>query len=437
MIKATDYISFLSKKHKNQKTIDERTEFINQMQQFFTENSLVCTTENISKFFESKAWSAVLHGKLFDCMEEYVPFIKKECKDPEAITFAETVNDYMQSVYLQTALNYVENRGKNILPIPDGVKINPIYLGEFDNGQFITAFRALQQLIINTYSDIYNAPFDWGYPDFRITEGYYNRVNDILLAFVYYGDYKNSVLTVDAKKFFADTSVKRHKNIEKMVEGFRHMGFVIEGYDKKAAEFVVSYPENPHIIAVLRSYATAMKDLNLQFWMLDRERSGFSYRFIEDPATQEYETVFHAVLDYEPTPLQQIQHWLHAEAAKYGFAIDPKEWGEKGMILYKKSSKRFMLVGSKNGAVVSKVILRDVFNSHKEQAEKLAKRFPDTFLSNCGFCNKEKPCTMRISYELSGEKRNNCAYRSFWFNGLALDDIKELLELFKIENKIR
>ena len=51
MIKAADYISFLSKKHKNQKTIDERTEFINQMQQFFTENSLAGTAENIDKFF--------------------------------------------------------------------------------------------------------------------------------------------------------------------------------------------------------------------------------------------------------------------------------------------------------------------------------------------------------------------------------------------------
>jgi len=435
MIKADDYILFLSEKHKNQKTIDERTEFIRQMQQFFNENSFAGTTENIGRFFKSKAWSAVLHGKLFECMEEYAPFIMKSCKDPEAIAFVEKINAYMRSVYLQTALDYVENRKKNILPIPDGVKINPAYLGDLDNDRFVAAFRAMQQHVINIYAEISNASFDWGYPDFYTTEGYYNRVYDILLAFVSCGDYGNGVVTVDAKRFFADSSVKRHKNIDKMIEGFRRMGFVIEGFDRKAAVFTVSYPENPHIIAVLRSYARAMTDLNLQFWMLDKERSGFSYRFVEDPAAQEFETVFHAVLDYEPPELQQIQRWLHSEAAKCGFAIDPKEWGEKGMILYKKGSKRFLLVGSKDGAIVSKTILREVFESRKEQAEIFAKKFPETFLSNCGFCKEN--CAMRISYELFGEKLNNCAYQSFWFRGLTLDDAKELLELFKIENKIR
>jgi len=437
MFKTEEYISFLSKKHKNQKTINERTEFIKQMEQFFTENSLEGTSENIGKFFQTKAWSAVLHGKLFACLEEYVLFIKTECSDPEVITFSEVISDFMQSVYLQSALRYAENRRKNILLIPDGVKINPLYLDELDNEQFITTFRALQQLIINTYTDILSGPFDWGYPDFYITEGYYNRVNDILFAFVNYGDCKNGVLTVDAKKFFTDTSVKRHKNIDKMVVGFRRMNFLIEGFDRRAAMFTVSYPENPHIIAVLRTYFMTMRNLNLQFWMLDRERSGFSYRFVEDPATQEFGTIFHAVLDYEPVELLEIQRWLYAEAAKYGFAIDPKEWGEKGMILYKKGSKRFLLVGSRDGVVVSKVILREVFNSHKEKMEQFASRFPEAFASNCRFCGKDKPCIMRISYELFGEKRNNCAYESFWISGLKLEDVKELLELYKVENKIK
>ena len=208
MIKTDDYIMFLSKKHKNPKTIDERTQFIKEMHQFFNDNNLTGIIENISKFFKTKAWSAVLYGKLFACMEEYVPFIKTECKDVEAVAFAETISSFMQSIYLKTALDYVENKKKYILLIPEGVKINPIYLSELDNDQFVTEFRNLQQLIINIYSDICDVPFDWGYPDFYVTDGYYNRLNDILLAFAFYGTYNNGILSVNSKEFFKNSTIK-------------------------------------------------------------------------------------------------------------------------------------------------------------------------------------------------------------------------------------
>ena len=42
----------------------------------------------------------VSHGKLFDRMDEVLQYVIKEHKDPEAVTFAETENDYMRSVFL-------------------------------------------------------------------------------------------------------------------------------------------------------------------------------------------------------------------------------------------------------------------------------------------------------------------------------------------------
>jgi len=47
------------------------------------------------------------------------------------------------------------------------------------------------------------------------------------------------------------------------------------------------------------------------------------------------------------------------------------------------------------------------------------------------------PCTMRIEHNLMGKTQHNCAYQSFRFNDITLDDIKAILELFKIENKIK
>ena len=250
--------------------------------------------------------------------------------------------------------------------------------------------------------------------------------------------------------FFAHSDVKRHKKVELMINRFRKMGFDIDDFDKKSEIFYVSYPENPHIIAVLHAYVTANNKLSAKSWGLSTQRNALSYRFIEDTTTQEYETVFHALMAHEPTELFAIQCWLHAEAAKCGFAIDPKSVTEKGMVLYKKGSKNFMLVGYKQGeednsAVWSKVIFRDVFETRKDKMEKLAQTFPGTFGQDrnavCRFCDvrkkQAKPCYMRISYELFGETWHNCAYGSFWFKGVTLENIGGLLELYKIENKIK
>ena len=92
----------------------------------------------------------------------------------------------------------------------------------------------------------------------------------------------------------------------------------------------------------------------------------------------------------------------------------------------------------KDGAVVvrSKAIFRDVHESEKQRVQALYRRFPGTFTSNCSMCNKRK-CTMRIEYDVDGSKRINCAYISFWFEDISLEDAKDILVLYRIENKIK
>jgi len=442
MVLLEKYIEYL-KNNKSKKINDERTLIVSQLQDFLIDKNLTGTTDDIKEFFQSKSWSLVEFGKTHYCMEEYITFIMKECKEPEARVLANAINDFMQASYEQTARDYVKERQNNILLIPDDVKINPACRGELTDEEFTTAFRELQRLIINIYDDIYNAPFDWGYPDFYITGGYYNRVKDILFALFLYGECNNGILSVDGKMFFINTSVKRHKKIEKMIEGFTQKGFVFCGYDKKAVKFIVSYPENPHVIIVLNAYlkCAAIMPGN---WLIGIFKDSLCYRLIEAP--QKYEAVFLAKMDMSSEAIRQIQYYLYNEAAKYGYKIDVHEPIQQGCILYKKGNKSFLLVGETNvsgipierGMVSAKVTFRKAFNLAPKKFEALAKKFPTVLKSNCRGCTSfDKNCQWRICYEINGKTNYNCTYTSFVFRNLKLDDVKDILELFIIENKIR
>ena len=434
MITKQQFLQYLTDKKKKQAYIDECAGYAEHLAAAFDTQGI--TPAAIPDFNErSRTWSRVAVKTAYQFLEDYAKFAEKE--QP---LVADAIRTGCRRIFEQTAKEEVNKRKQNILPIPTDAKIDPKHLGELTNEQFVTAFGELQRLVIACYEDIEKDPFAWGYPDFYTTGGYYNRINNILFAFVFCGEYDNGVLTVDAAKFFARADVKRHKNIEMMLSGFEKMGFIIEPFDKKSKEFTVSFPNNPHVITVLNAYTSEIAE-NIEDWRIEKPRNGFSYRYVECPTVQTYELEFLAEFDYMSPSLQEIQLWLHAEAEKYGFKIDPNEAMEKGMMLYKKGSKRWLLVGQPQfylmhtKEIFCKTIFRSV-NTHETMPE-LYRRFPDTFQSNCRGCQGTNPCTMRIEFEVDGKPRRCCAYNSFLFKNPTLDDVKLILELFKLENKIK
>jgi hypothetical protein len=357
--------------------------------------------------------------------------------DAEQPLLADAIRLGCRQIFEQTAKDEIKRRKQDILPIPTDAKIDPRHLGGLTNAQFVAAFGDLQRLVIACYDNIEADPFAWGYPDFYTTTPY-TQVVDTLYALVFCGHYSNGVLTVDATKFFACIGVKGNKKVELLVSGFMKMGLDIESFGKKSTVFTVSYPKNPHMLIVLRAYAGEI-DENAQQWKHKLQRNGLSYRFLEDAAVQMHERVFLAKMDYASEALREIQIWLHAEAAKYGFAIDPDDWEEKGCMLYKKGSKRWLLVGQRDdGSVFSKTIFRDVHTNNTMAT--LYHKFPDTFKSNCGKAcgtNVKPACTMRIVFDVDGKTHRCCAYHSFIFKNPTLGDVKTIMELFKVENKIK
>jgi len=439
------YNDYIASKYRNQKLIEERTRFFKLFKDSVDKKAFMDVTEkDISDFITTFQWSLVEVQKAFDFLSEYISFIRKE--QPELNFIADVINDYCLKKFEAVGKEAAVNRKKAILLIPDAVKIDPDLFGTLSNSQFVSAFLELQKLIIKAYEDIEKSPFEWGYPNYYATDGYYNRVFDFLYAFVCCGDFSNGKLTVDTKQFFSFTSVKRHKKSELMIAGFERIGFVFDDCDKKSMFFSITYPTNPRIITVLCAYIKSLEENALHWSSAEMMKWSFSYRFVEDASMQKFETVFHSKLDLASEELRKIQYWLHGEAEKYGYQIDVSHPYEKNCIQYKKGSKIFLLVGETDGnhlvnktdkkpTVFSKIIFRNAFINQKEKITELYNKFPETFKSNCRMCSDT--CKMRICYEVEGKPHKNCAYQSFVFQNLTLADVSNLLELFKTENKIK
>ena len=248
-------------------------------------------------------------------------------------------------------------------------------------------------------------------------------------------------MKVDVKEYLR--SIKKHKKWELMFNGFERIGFTIEKFDKKSVFFNVTYPQNPDIITI---YDTYLKITNERpcHWILGIYRESLSYRYVEVP--QKHNAHFLALMDSSSDAIREVQYWLYDEAAKYGYTIDDHEAAQQGCVLYKKGNKRFLLVGETNvsgipierGTVSAKVTFRKAFSLAPKKFEALAKKFPTVFKSNCKGCTGfDKNCQWRICYEINGKANYNCTYKSFVFRNLNLEDVKDILELFIIENKIR
>ena len=470
MLDKQKYSEYLVKKKSSDKLIEERLGLLDRFNAIIEQNGIT----NIEDIGDAEVvefvrpWNVsgrrnFLHN-IAKFLNDYAAFIKKE--NPTQKSLADFIESYFKKGFEAAAKSAAARRCAAILPAPAEYKVNPQYLGDMDNDQFVDAFKELQQFVIRCYDDIEHTPFAWGYPEYETTDGYYNRVMDILFAIGLYGTIEEGSIIVDGAKFFSSTLIKRHKKVELMISGFEQMGLCFEGFGKKAQIFRVFYPDNPHVTAVLCAYVSNI-NTTMAEWAWGMPMNSLSYRYMEDPATQQYHLVFHAEMDYASDELREIQAWLYAEAEKYGYRIDPKEPMGKGCILYKKGSKHFLLVkqGERQpGAghfdrhetkIGTKVSFIHAFEYAPDKMRAFVNRFPHVFrLDDPGKCCNDnhpeknphqfadiseksgKRCPFVMKFTFDGVTYKRCGLNNFFFEDITFDDVKAILEMFKIENKI-
>ena len=441
MLNKKAYSDYLVKKKRNEKLAAERLELLDKFNALLFDNEVDAeiTENDLFEFTQpqNNEYSAVKTQKANEFILDYSAFIKDECPNP----LADLIDDYYRKFFEKTAKISATQRKNDILPAPPDFKVNVKYLIELTDDEFVRGFVELQQTVTAIYEDIEKHPFQWGYPDFLATEGCYNRVMDILFELAFNATYDDGVLTVATKKFFASKGVKRHKKVELMIAGFENFGFLFDGFRKKSELFRVSFLDNPHVIAVLTAYTNAI-DTSLPDWAWGKPRHSLSYRYMEDPSRQQYESVFLAELDYSSDKFREIQYWLHDEVAKYGFHLDPKS---PKSLQFRKGSKEFFLVADKvpNGlyggkGIYAKVSFLKAFETEPDKMKTFCERFPHVFhLKDKGKCCNENKCMFRMRFTFEGVPYLRCGLKNFIFDDIDLDDVKAILEMFVIENKLK
>jgi len=447
MLDKQAYRDYLINKRQSPQLIEERLKFLDELQIHLKQVSI----EEISAFINRRGLTSRQNAYKF--LADYSTYIEKEV--PKLLNISKIINQYCTQAFRDTARQAALLRKKAIVPIPKNVQIDPKHLGKLTNTEFVHAFSTLQKCLVKAYDAVEQHPFQWGYPDFYSTDPHrvYNRVIEVLFAFVSCGVVENNVLVVETKKFNAE--IKLHKKVELVTTGLEGMGFVLDGFDKKSQVFRVSYPDNAHVITVLHKYVSVTYDVQPQLRV--NPRISLSYRFLEDAAVQKYEPEFLAAMDCASETLREIQSWLYEEAAKCGFHIDKSDpmeacgdafgalrWGI-GCLVYKKSptknAKRFLVVGDfeKDGkkSVFARVIFNNTLHFENEMVKKLRHRFPNAF--SFYYCGCINPCsyTHRTSFNAEGMLYENCSSSGTWFEDISLEDAKEILVLFKVDKKIK
>ena len=450
-----DFIHYLKEQKKTTNIITKCSHLFDKLLEMI--KTKLPTTEEIGVFVEEIARHG-LYGdgkgsgngaakEVYKFLEEYVRF----CGNSSS--FAAVYHEHLRQAFEEPAREAISCLKKSIVFIPDDTIIDPYFLGEMNNEEFVKAFKLLQEFVYAVYEEIERtSPFEWGWKGASEIGGYdiyHNRVLGVLLALVEHGYVEDDVLIVDKDKFW---DMRDKKQVIPIVKGLLDMGLSIEGFDDKATDtFTVSHLDTPQILTVLKAYTKerrreccrchkhdvypCQENCNQMKVGDHREFGILSHRFVQKHSSDIHDTevLMMAIADSAPPELAEILRYLHEEATRHGFRIMPWTVAHGGCINHCQftdnwGAKMWMRVGSGtywgdffykmqtgNWAVKpympSKPLFKSIFKKYPEKANELLERFPDSFVKN-------------------GEEYH------FDFQNPTLVDVKFLLELYKLENNI-
>jgi len=445
MKSAQEFMQYLTDKKKSHKHIEERGNLI---KEFHIALNCEPSTAEAMDAFVRKRWSGYVSRdkNTFQILSDYADFCEQT---------ANVFNEFVCNTFEGEARKAMKTYKDSMVFIPSNTKIDPTHLNGLTNDEFVNAFLFLQEFLYAVYDAIeHGSPFEWGWPNWSNLTWYgiiHNRVIMVLNALVECGDIENNALVVDKYRFI-EHSKKRvdeqiicrpHQKTRLLLEGLTRMGLHIEGLDDTGIpHFIVSFPNDPNVITVICSYFKERND------KITNHIRYFSYRFVEDSASQTHEPLFLAMTDGEPEHLREIYYWLYDKAVRYGFEPTGRE--KMHCYLYKKGTKEWLLLGkgssyheseflhSINYSIAAKFGFQKTYYTHPEKIEWLKRRFPTAFTSPWGGCHKCKAipedCKHRVIFDHTNYA---CIKGYFYFHDPTFDDVKEILELYKIENKIK
>ena len=456
------FVAYLIEKKRAQKTIDEH------MRLFDVFGDTPPAAEEIGIFCWGKpgaGYGSVELTARWRFLDEFAAFCEAQDTagktDYELPIFAAAIRTLVHDHFEGDAWRAVTKFKQEIVFIPEGTQINAQYLNGLSNDEFVTAFRALQELIYGIYEGIeQGSPFEWGWPDWRgltvygINQGRVMRVFESLVG----GEIAGDTLVVDKKSFFAYDFNKPQDRAIMLLKGFAQHGFYIEGLDdKKSATFTVSCPDSPNVVQVVQSYFRwranpegcrkcsegCTEQAHCYSANYYRHMKLISHRFVEVGAGMSIQSPFSTVeagkaeflarTDFLPDSLRQTHYAIYNDACKVGIWAEPFYDMFGDAIVYAKGAwkKHTRLIFLDSNAII--VRLERVFKKHPDKIAAVEARFPGIFTQKRQHCADCNPTCKHRQVDASSW----CSYTEFWFNNLTHDDAIFVWELFKLENNIK
>ena len=342
---------------------------------------------------------------------------------------------------------HADEHKNKILTVPVTTKISDEYLLGLDNASFIKSFSTLQDIAASIYDDMINSPEGYGLKMIPVTEGSVNLVScfgNILYAFGILGTLSEKKLIIDVDLY--KKMVQKH-NSNKVQLKLQDFGFVIDGFngktfDRGLMDFSVSYPDDPDVIITLKALSFAaqpfIENATTDKYYIDDVFNLFSFRPLEDRATQIHETMFLMMTDHYSDKIKVTLYAFHKKMKMLGF----KYPGLYGSISYEKNGIRNISFGygATKDIISARIIFKDI-EQLKSVIQPSNMKINSPFRqSTCKFCAKretpDKPCPKRVTHEFDGKTYHNCKMLSFVFNDIQLADIDDLIKLIKIEYRV-
>jgi len=395
--------------------------------------------------FAKCLWSGytVRDKMIYDFLNAYADFSEKENAE-----IATAISEHIKTAFEGLSKKAVGKYRREMVFIPDDAEINPLFLDGMTNDEFVTAFREWQEMISAMYAEVENgSPYAWGFPgweEWTVIGVNQSRIMEVFKVLVECSELSNDILLVDKKSFGKACNPLHMAKLT--LEKFADRGFSIEGLDEKKSQvFTVAFHDTPRLISVMYSYFMHQaqncigdcKKCMKKCWHHVRD---FSYRYMEASDRPPQETYYLA--HTEGKKAREIYDYLHNEAVAHDFLFQ----GElaDGGLLYKKGGKIWLLAGGGSSyhevdylfdpdyEIAVKVQFKRIFDKIPDVKETLTARFPRMLTrkrSCCWKCREE--CKKRVCFAVDGEEKHFC--NTFVFANPTLDDVKFLLELFKIE----
>ena len=362
----------------------------------------------------------------------------------------------MDKYYVQIiARNYL----KNIVDVPDSIKVHERFLYGLTKEQFEEGFSALSNFTKELYNDIIENPGDFGMllkeiveedaksPEYTNSNNSFLRVPYLLLILGVYSALESDMtMTIDSDTLMAKAKLLKISQVPFLLNKLTDYGFEISDFGKTPQPGTVlslSYPDNRFLAAALKAMAEAYLELGKG----DLKNKMDTYFFMLHPGILENEKVkepklaiddFIHTLNMEQRKQALALHDSVADITKQKIRVGGFMRNDWSYTYTDNFSKKVLMTLQINQASFSiKLNLQ-----HIGQFITLTNDMPDYIknsLTNngwdCGGCNPR--CSGGFAFELNNTAYNKCHCGSFVFSDLVEENINSCKKLLAEEIEYR